>query len=473
MTPVAAVSPRPADPAPLHVFAWLWAAGMVSHMASYSEPVQPITLIMFALACAVLFGWRPMAAFYGLLLVHFVYVIDRLPGVPNHSILAAGVDLTILAVGVHGVVSARGLAVDALRVYRTFAPVLRIELLVLYFFVVFHKLNAGFFDSRFSCGAFMYLRLAGEYVFLPVGEWVRPWAIWLTILVETAIPLMLIARRTRLMGLALAFCFHFALAMDPGDVVFNFSGILLAFFFIFMPDKFATSIRAVLTTARQKWLPSGGMPPLMRTAVIVPTALLLASLIFRNAIPTGWTFEESRAVWAVYAACVLCVCIAALQLRRLEFAPARELFVVRSPALLVIPVLLVFNGVLPYLGLKTETSFAMYSNLHTENGRTNHYLIPASVQIWDYQRDLVRIQTTSVPQIRRLANRGYLWTYYEFKWLMHEHPDAAVEYEHKGVRRNVTRVSADPELAVGGALPRKFLKFRPVAGTTDQVPCLH
>ena len=49
---------------------------------------------------------------------------------------------------------------------------------------------------------------------------------------------MLVVRRWRLAGVLLAFAFHFALAMDPGDVVFNFSAILLAFFFLFLPDDF-------------------------------------------------------------------------------------------------------------------------------------------------------------------------------------------------------------------------------------------
>ena len=66
-------------------------------------------------------------------------------------------------------------------------------------------------------------------------------------LAETAIPVMLVVRRWRLAGVLLAFAFHFALAMDPGDVVFNFSAILLAFFFLFLPDEFAASLATTLS----------------------------------------------------------------------------------------------------------------------------------------------------------------------------------------------------------------------------------
>ena len=141
--------------------------------------------------------------------------------------------------------------------------------------------------------------------------------------------------------------------------------------------------------------------------------------------------------------------------------------------LLVIPALLFANGLMPYLGLKTETSFAMYSNLRTEGGYSNHWLMPASLQVWDYQRDLVKIHRTSASRIQRLVNRGYQWTFYEFKWLMQEYPNASVVYERNGVVRRVRRVGEDPELMPEPGVIRKFLRFRPVAGDPARTPCIH
>jgi hypothetical protein len=76
-------------------------------------------------------------------------------------------------------------------------------------------------------------------------------------------------------------------------------------------------------------------------------------------------------VWDVYGA-VLIVAFAAHiwrnrsatgQLVPLPFAlPARTL--------LVVPIAVFLNGVMPYLGLKTETSWAMFSNLRTEGDRS-------------------------------------------------------------------------------------------------------
>lgn len=444
-------------------------------MASYSEPVQTITVVMFGLALSVLFRPSTQALFFALLIAHIAYVYGRLPHMPNHAVFAACVDLTILSAGAWQLLTRRTWRLNPDELYKSFASVVRIELLVLYFFVVFHKLNSGFFDREHSCGAFMYLRLAQEYPFLPSADWIRPWAIYLTILTEAVIPIMLVARGLRLAGLLLAFGFHFALAMDPGDVVFNFSAALLALFFLFLPDNFSQSLRSTLAPLRRAWL----QPPnrlvwfLSRTSVYLLASVLFASLIFRQAMATGLTQEASRAVWVVYAGLILTTFLATLLRHRVAWQSARQLLTVRSPWLLIFPALLIANGFLPYLGAKTETSFAMYSNLRTEGGQTNHWLMPASLQIWDYQRDLVKIHRVSVARIQRLANRGFQWTYFEFKWLMRDYPDASVVFERDGVVKRVKRVKDDPELMQPDSpMLRKMMKFRPVADWR-RPSCIH
>src|SRR5687767_3056333 len=70
----AAAPEIPSDINPFTVFAWLWAAGIISHMASYSEPVELVTVAMFTLALAVLFGIYRTSAFFALVIVHVIYV---------------------------------------------------------------------------------------------------------------------------------------------------------------------------------------------------------------------------------------------------------------------------------------------------------------------------------------------------------------------------------------------------------------
>ena len=109
----------PSESGPFTVFAWLWAAGIISHMASYSEPVELVTIAMFVLALAVVFGVYKTPAFFTLVAVHVIYVYNRLPRVPNHSVIAAAVDLTILGCRpVVGHLRTRTWRIDAKALYK-------------------------------------------------------------------------------------------------------------------------------------------------------------------------------------------------------------------------------------------------------------------------------------------------------------------------------------------------------------------
>lgn len=59
----------------------------------------------------------------------------------------------------------------------------------------------------------------------------------------------------------------------------------------------------------------------------------------------------------------------------------------------------IVNGAGPYLGCKTCATWAMFSNLHTEGGHSNHYLVPAWLQPFGLARDLVTVFATDAPRL--------------------------------------------------------------------------
>jgi len=145
------------------------------------------------------------------------------------------------------------------------------------------------------------------------------------------------------------------------------------------------------------------------------------------------------------------------------------LFAIRQPVLVVLPLVVFLNGLTPYVGLKTETAWAMFSNLRTEGGRTNHLLVPARAQIFGLQRDLVQVTGSSDRYLQSLARKGQLVPYFEIR----RRPDASVSYVRDGVERRFARVSDDP--AFSSAIPRmvrRLILFRPVDRTEKQT-CLH
>jgi hypothetical protein len=146
----------------------------------------------------------------------------------------------------------------------------------------------------------------------------------------------------------------------------------------------------------------------------------------------------------------------------------RALVVGPSWRLSVVPALVLFNGLCPYLGLKTETAFAMYSNLRTEGGATNHLIFRRPLSLAYYQEDLVRVVESSDAAVQRAATERRPLPYYALRQAVRDypgtgHPPMSLTYDRGGVVRSVDDARADPELmAQPGYLERKFLRFREI-----------
>ena len=63
----------------------------------------------------------------------------------------------------------------------------------------------------------------------------------------------------------------------------------------------------------------------------------------------------------------------------------------KSGLLYLIPFVFFLNGLSPYLGMKTESSMSMYSNLYVEGKTTNHFLHGVIPGFWDYSDEVITI----------------------------------------------------------------------------------
>jgi hypothetical protein len=123
-------------------------------------------------------------------------------------------------------------------------------------------------------------------------------------------------------------------------------------------------------------------------------------------------------IWLGWSLCVGAIYLAALSHPNPGAVPASASTAMRAAGagpLWIIVVLLVLNGCAPYLGLKTATSFTMYSNLRTEGDRWNHLLVPPELKRWTYQDDLVEILETNHPTLRRYAESQHSLTWFELR----------------------------------------------------------
>ena len=58
------------------------------------------------------------------------------------------------------------------------------------------------------------------------------------------------------------------------------------------------------------------------------------------------------------------------------------------------------TGLAPYLGLKTHSTYTMFSNLYVEGGATNHFLFRPWMAPFPFLRDVVTVTDTNLPSVR-------------------------------------------------------------------------
>jgi hypothetical protein len=464
----------------LRIFTFMWAVAVLFHQASYNLWVQePSDWLLTVAALFTVLRPSSLARLTGLLVAQVWATWEKMPEISNHWLLAFVMALTMLLALAVAKVRARSGAIDRAQVYLDIAPALRLQMVMLYAWAAFHKLNRDYFDPQVSCAAVMANAVASQLPFVPNAAWAQPVAIAGSILVESAIPLFFCVRRLRWIALLVGAGFHIFLVLSPypSNRVYNFSALLLALYFLFAPFDLARRLDELWAAwnAQHSWL----FPRIKQAAAWGGAALVFV-------LGGGTVFRAQSVVWhrllvgvpvgvfLLYA----CVLVAALVLalrgceRRLH--AFRRLFAV--PLWLLPACLLVFlNGLSPYVGLKTETSFAMYSNLRTEGGATNHFVIRRPWRLAGFQEDLVTFVQARNSKLRSYAENGYGLTWFEFRHMAATHDRLVVTYRRQGgPERSIQTAADDPELAAGRWPPwmRKLLWFRPVK-LEGPVECLH
>jgi uncharacterized membrane protein len=435
------------------LFSVLWAAAVLFHVGSYDRWTAswPLTLAAFWVLCApastialaVLAGLQVSAA------------VPIGPQTSNHTLFAGFVALALLSsLAVLGIRRGR-FRVDRGDLFATFAPSVRWSLIAFYFFAAFHKLNTDWFDPSVSCGALFYAREREVFPALPASSAFTTMSIYGTLAAEMAIPVLLTVRRTRHLGVLVGLTFHWLLASNPLSGFYNFSSMLFAALSLFLAGPFVSRGAELLGRRRLTWASTAFV------AVLAAYAFL-GRRFFESVVPSSR--DMSSAIWWVYGAGAIAA-LAALLLPRPTAGAARD-FVLPQPILAVVPLLVFLNGAAPHLGLQTTAAWAMFSNLRTEGGRSNHLLVPARAQIFDYQRDVVRVVRSSAPSLAP-ALRRYV-PYFELR----REPDASVTYVRRGVEYQFARVADDPAFRELPPVLPALMAFRPFDRVPKQ-PCVH
>ncbi len=430
----------------LSLFSVMWALAAVWHLLGNTgtAPAWAQAGLAAGVAAVLLRPGEPLAL-AALAVAGLVTMWEEAPLLGNHWLLAGFVNLAIVMSVVTAVVRRR--ARDRLDLADRLFPVARLCLLGFYAFAAFAKLNSAFFDRSVSCAAFYFnestssLGLGGLQ--LGGAAWLQQAVILGTVVTELSIPMLLCRSTTRRLGVTVALGFHALLALDRAHQFFDFSSVLFALFVLFLPAHAGTwvgervgSMRARLALRGER-LPERVHLGLVAVPTIVALLVAIDVLMPSSGLEVGWW------PWQAYAVAVIAVTVRFLGHDR---SPAAARLLPHHALFALVPLLVLVNGLTPYLELKTAYSWNMYANLRTVDGDSNHLVVRRTFPLTDEQEDLVEILDTNSAALGRYAADGYALTYRQLRSYLAQHPAVRITYRRGTETVALQRADDRPEL---------------------------
>ncbi len=450
----------------LAVFNVLWAFSYIMHFISYEywrttfwdgsvASIFPMLALML-----VLVNPRSIIPLIVLAVTQLFEYWVMSPYASNHTLVIVVVNAILLITLASLLFRSGSIQLDREQFYESFAPILRVMLLILYFWAWFHKLNSDFVNPLASCVVEFYTDLHVDYPIFPQSEGVHSRLIMLTFLVEGGLPLLLLFRPTRLIAILMGIGFHGTLGM----ITFrDFTALMFNFYFVFLSVEALTHIKALRPAFFDKipaWLQH-----LLWAIVILPLFLALPGISYEQ-------FDIRAGIIANVVYVLLATIITVYLLYQQWIKRDKNLFapILRPSSILlwIVLALMLINGAMPYIGLKTNNAFDMYSNLRVE-GESNHFL-PINGHLFNYPDDIVEVISAS-DDFFYAAHLNYVFL--DFREMVYQQQADYVEFRRNGEIFFVEW--GDYEAVLGARLPlllRKFMIFEPVSREAVN-PCSH
>jgi len=254
-------------------------------------------------------------------------------------------------------------------------PAIRLTTILIYFFAAFAKLNSGYLNFETSCSIEFYRNIHALLPFFPEPSMVGVPVIWGSLAIELLIPILLIFRPA--WGVILGVGFHSFLALDVVKYFINFSTVMIVGLMAFIP----TNSLAEAAKKESKLLRK--LAPLFFLAL---TAVALFSFYLKCS-QSGIIYPViifRHVLWFILFFIFCFFLVRAFKNTKLNYTLALR---VKLPYSIII-FLVILNGLSPYLGLKTRTSFNMYSNMEITSYDSNHEVIPRSLDIFGYLKEV-------------------------------------------------------------------------------------
>lgn len=414
--------------------------------------IEETVLALLAVATIVRPGSLPLVTLLALAQIGQVAILS--PVVPNHRLILCLVNLAFLLA-----VAERGLGggwarLRSAAILTRFLPTARAVAVLVYAFAFFAKLNRSFLDPASSCAVQFYGEVRRWLPSFPGGASVDVGVIWGTLVTEGLLAVLLVLPKLRRAGVILGLGFHVALSFDMAHHLVNFTSTMSALLVLFLPDAAFERL-------------AGGSPARARAIRIAAISSFLTVIVLGFVAATGSRpgavayYLTRQALWLGYAAGLIGLSFMAPAASP-GFRGARGW---PSGLQAMVLFLVVLNGLSPYLGLKTRTTFSMYSNLDLRADGSNHLIVPRSLDLFGFLSDTVTVLETSDPALRsRIVETGSRLPFFEFSSYVNRPAPIEVQYLRGGERRVLDSASGTGMVSPPPWLLRKLLVFQPIGG---------
>ena len=462
---------------PLSVFSFTFAVAVLFHFLAH--PVLPYINItdffgFLSVFFALLLLLKPRSTIFLCLMAlpQIIHYVIKAPMGSNHYIMDTFMNVAI-CMGALFFLRGKLLLTERTDFYNSFASTGRFLLVFMYFFGIFHKINPDFLNPEVSCAVVLMNNIT-SVVGLDNVSFINYAAIWGTFIIEGIAMLVLFSRRWKYWGFVVGIPFHIIISFTGYKFFMNYSSLALALYCLFLPREFyaglnnlADGIRTKLNLSPERFWK---IARIFMVCMIILVAIYAAISYWSVGVPhTPERFivysYKCMPIFAIYSAILYLLVLK--YAKNVDTSVKEPMYSFPKPLLILLPVLFVLNGFGPYLGWKTESSISMFSHLHTEGSKTNHYLFKEPPQIFDYQKKLVRIISSPNNRLQKYADNDLQMVYFELQRFVTEHPDVPVVYEVDGVRYEDTSQVEPVSL-----LMRKLLLFKPVDFKWPKV-CTH
>lgn len=372
-----------------------------------------------------------------------IYLVGTAPEVPNHDLIAGFINVSLVV---------ELLRNKSLSLTRNFLELAKILVTIVYGFAFFHKLNFDFINPVSSCST-KFVSDIGEYYpgFKPLQA-LSSYIPISSIVIEGALAtIYFLPRKLAPFAVAIGFIFHSFLAIHTGRHFFDFSSEMMTLLLLYIiPWQFVALPPKVI-----RWFIGIGF-------VAIYSLLLNAS----NAADLIAAFEIRIRLWVIFSV-LISFYASRFVIHGVSEQEGNGVRIGKLNLTLILIALL--NGLTPYLGLKTRSSFDMYSNLRVEGEVSNHYLIPSWLQLGIFTDDLVEV--LEVPNMKEffprvhqeLISTGQKIVRFELMALLVRSPGLIVRVRDERGERIITRPEeVYPSGWVAPWLMRKMIGFRPV-----------